>query len=319
MACAIPARIADMDASTVAGMEGQPLAMPAWKSVVGSIAAFLVALLFLSSGIWKLTEPIQWSRNLEEFLVPGVLSVPFTLALSVSETLAGVLILIPRFRRWGAWLASLLLVAFMVWVGWHYTALTGKDCSCFPLVKRSIGPLFFPEDMAMLILAALAGWFARPSTAIRGAAALLAGIAVFAGASYTWAEMHLTGTKAPESIIVDGKPYSLQHGTIFLFFYDPNCGHCDAAARSMAKLHWKSDVTIIGIPTSEAHFAAAFIHDTGFKMLTSLELDKLKKVFPFGDPPYGVALQDGREQGPVSRYEEGSEPADTLRKLGLID
>ena len=46
--------------------------------------------------------------------------------------------------------------------------------------------------------------------------------------------MHQTGTKAPDSITVDGKPYSLQHGKIFLFFYDPNCGHCDAAARTMS-------------------------------------------------------------------------------------
>lgn len=307
-----------MSASTALEFPGRSMEMPAWKSAGGHVAAILVALLFLSSGIWKILDPIVWSKNLEEFLVPTWLSTPGTLALSVSETLAGVLILVPGFRRWGAWLASLLLVAFMVWVGWHYTALVGKDCSCFPIVKRAVGPMFFPEDGAMLLFAIIAGLWVRPPASLRGAVAILAAVAVFAGLSYGVARSHQTGTKAPDTITVDGKPYSLQHGRIFLFFYDPNCGHCDAAARTMARLHWKDDVTIIGIPTTMPRFAAAFVRDTGIKALTSLDLDALKKVFPFGDPPYGVALDNGRETGPVPHY-EGAEPEETLRKLGFIE
>jgi hypothetical protein len=65
-------------------------------------------------------------------------------------------------------------------------------------------------------------------------------------------------------------------------------------------------------------FAASFLHDTKFQALTSNDLDMLKKIFPFGDPPYGVALDNGREQGPVAHYDE-PEPAGELRKLGFID
>ena len=79
-----------------------------------------------------------------------------------------------------------------------------------------------------------------------------------------------------------------------------------------------SDVGIVAVPIYDGRFAAAFLHDTGLKAMTSLDLDPLKKVFPFGDPPYGVALDNGREQGPVAHY-EGSEPADTLRKLGYVE
>ena len=307
-----------MSASTVAGVEGQAFAMPAWKNVVSHIAAALTAVLFLTSGIWKLSDPLGWSRMLEQMLVPVMFSLPFTLMLSVSETAAGVLVLVPRFRRWGALLAGLLLVAFMIYIGFNYSALVGRDCSCFPWVKRAINPAFFAEDGVMLLLAILAGWFARPSQSLKTAALVVAAIALSAGAGYGNQVMRQTGTKAPDSITVEGKPYSLQHGRVFLFFYDPNCSHCDAAARGMAKLHWKSDVTIIGIPTTEAHFAAAFIHDTGLNMKTSLDLEPLKKIFPFGDPPYGVALDNGREQGPVAHY-EGSEPVDSLKKLGLIE
>ncbi len=305
----------------MAAARHRPLEMPAWKSAVSWAGALVTALLFLSAGLWKMSDPFGWSRMLEQLLMPYQFSMPSTLALAIGETAAGVLVLIPRFRRWGSLLASLLLVVFMIYIGYNYSALIGRDCSCFPWVKRAVGPAFFAEDAGMLLAAVLAGWFAKPVDSWKRAAAVTAVIALCAGGSYAFALSRQTGAKAPDSITVDGKPYSLQHGTIFLFFYDPNCSHCDAAARGMAKLHWRSDVRIIGIPTSMPQFAASFIHDTGLKMQTSLDLETLKKIFPFGDPPYGVALENGRETGPVSHFDEngGAEPAATLRKLGLIE
>jgi uncharacterized membrane protein YphA (DoxX/SURF4 family) len=310
-----------MDATTMAVIGDRPLEMPAWKTALSWAGALITALLFLSAGLWKMSDPFGWSRMLEQLLMPYRFSMPSTVALAIGETAAGVLVLIPRFRRWGSLLASLLLVAFMIYIGYNYSALIGRDCSCFPWVKRAVGPAFFAEDAGMLLAAILAGWFAKPAESWKRAAAITAVIALCAGGSYAFALSRQTGTKAPDSITVDGKPYSLQHGSIFLFFYDPNCSHCDAAARGMAKLHWRSDVRIIGIPTSMPQFAASFIHDTGLKMQTSLDLEILKKIFPFGDPPYGVALENGRETGPVSHFDEngGTEPADTLRKLGLIE
>ncbi|MBZ5605666.1 MAG: hypothetical protein LAO79_25480 [Acidobacteriia bacterium] len=296
----------------------QSLELPSWKSVVSHLAALAVATLFVTAGVWKSIDPFTWSRMAEQLLVPVQFSIPLTLLLAVGETFAGVMVLVPRFRRWGAWVASLLLLVFMIYIGINYHALIGRDCSCFPWVKRAVGPMFFVEDAAMLAAAILAGWWARPSISLRSAAVVLGVVAVFAGASYGAAITRQTGTKAPESITVDGKPYSLQHGRIFVFFYDPNCSHCDAAARAMAKLHWKDDVVKIGIPTTMPQFAPAFVRETGMTMLTSLDLAKMKEVFPFGDPPYGVVLENGRETGPVPHYED-VEPAATLRKLGLIE
>lgn len=292
--------------------------MPAWKSVASHIAALAVALLFLTAGIWKMTDPYAWSRMVEDLRVPYQLSMYATLALAISETLAGALILFPKFRRWGAALSTLLLVVFMIYIGINYSALVGKECSCFPWVKRTIGPGFFAGDAAMLVAALLAGWWSRPATGLRQAAGILALIAVATGTSYAFATAHLSGTKAPDSITVDGKPFSLEHGRIFLWFYDPQCGHCQEAAEHMAKYNWKSDVTIIAIPTNQPRWAQGFLTDTGLKAKTSTDLDLLKKTFPFGDPPYGVLLENGRERAPVPHYDL-PEPADTLRKLGLID
>lgn len=308
-----------MDASTAADPLSTTLEMPSWKTAAGHVAALLLALIFVTSGVWKALDPLKWSRFLEEFLVPISLSIPFTLALATAETFGGVLILVPRFRRWGSIIVSLLLVAFMGYIGIHYSQLLGKDCSCFPIVKRTVGPMFFVGDGAMLLAAMLAGWWARPSFSKRSAAVVLGAVAVFTGVSYGTALARQTGTKAPDTTIVDGKPFNLQHGRIFIFFYDPECSHCDAAARHMSKLKWKSDVTTIGVPTHDPQFAASFLHDTGLKAITSEEIQKLKAVFPFGDPPYGVVLENGRQIGAVPHYEEGNEPDDTLRKLDLIE
>src|ERR1017187_5656856 len=123
-----------MDASTAADFPSHALEMPPWKSVVSHIAALAVALLFISAGVWKITDPFGWSRMLEELLVPYRFSLPFTLVLAVTETFAGTLILVPRFRRWGAWIAAALLFAFIGYIGFNYTALLRQDCTCFSWV-----------------------------------------------------------------------------------------------------------------------------------------------------------------------------------------
>lgn len=292
--------------------------VPAWKNIGGHLAALLIAILFVTAGVWKITDPFTWRTMVEQLLVPVYLSLPLTLVLAVGETFAGVLILVPRFRRWGAWLAGLLLIVFMLYVGWNYSSLLGKECSCFPWVKRTVGPGFFYGDAAMLALAMIAGWWGRPSESVRSAAVVLGAVVVFTGVSFAVAASHQFGIAAPAQITVDGQQYSLQHGRIFLYFFDPQCSHCEAAAKTMSKFNWK-DTQLIAIPTREPRFAASFLEDTKFHAKTSLDVDLLKKAFPFGDPPYGVVLENGRSKGMVSQYDDATEPAATLRKLGAIE
>ena len=299
------------------GLASATFDLPGWKKTISGVAALLLAILFFASGAWKLTDPFQWAQALTEFKVPSQFALPFTLALGVGETFSAVLVLVPRFRRWGSLLIGLMLIAFMIYVGANYGALAGKDCSCFPIVKRTIGPGFFAGDAVMLAMATLTGWWARPSENIRAVLVVLGTVVVFAGVSYGVNATRLTGLKAPESITVDGQPFSLQHGDIFLFFYDPECLHCDAAARRMAKLNWK-DTKVIAIPTHDPQFAASFLHDTGLKAGTSLEIQLLRSKFQFVDPPYGVALQRGRQKAVVTSFED-TEPAATLHRIGFIE
>lgn len=291
--------------------------LPAWKTIISFVAALGLAILFIASGVWKIMDPFTWRTLVEQLKVPYALSMPLTIALGISEAFAGVLVLVPRFRRWGAWLAIALLIVFMLYMGVNYSTLAGKDCSCFPWVKRTVSPEFFIGDLVMVLMGVIAAMWSRRSEGIRSAAVVLGAIAVFAAVSFGVAAARQTGTKAPESITVDGQPFSLQHGRILLYFYDPQCSHCDMAAKKMSTYNWGA-TKVIAIPTQGAQWAEAFLRDTGLKAGTSLDVKKLKEVFPFRDPPYAVALEGGREKGAVSRF-EGDEPAPTLRSLGMIE
>ena len=299
-------------AANPAGME-----LPGWKSVTAAISSVLLALLFFVSGSWKLTDPFQWSQALTQFLIPGNLAMPFTLLLGIGEIFGAILILIPRYRRWGGWLIGFMLVAFMAYIGFNYGSLAGKECSCFPMVKRSVGPGFFIGDVVMLAMAVVAAaWSAKPS-GFRPLVVILGAVAVFAGVSYGINANQQTGLKAPDSITVDGKLVSLKTGHIFLFFYDPECMHCDAAARRMSKLKW-GGTQVISIPTRMPQFAESFLKDTKLQAGTSPDGKLLRETFKFVDPPYGVALDNGRQKATVVNFEE-SEPAKTLKSIGYVE
>src|SRR5581483_2743735 len=294
--------------------------LPAWKKLIGGVCAVLLAIVFFVSGAWKLSDPFKWSQFLAEFQVAPALALPGTLALGVAEMLGGVLILVPRFRRWGSWLVGLLLLMFMIYIGANYNVLAGKDCSCFPLVKRTVGPAFFVGDGAMFLMAVAAGVWTRTSENLRAALLILGAVAVFAAASFGVNTARESGLQAPASITGDGKPFSLQEGKVFLFFYDPTCQHCEAAARKMSKLSWK-DTSIVAVPIDTPQFAASFLHDTGLKAGTSNDLALLTKTFKFASGPYGVALVRGRQKATVDvgTFETDGQPQALLHNLGFVD
>lgn len=293
------------------------LALPGWKTAVSSLAAVLLAIVFLVAGVWKINDPFSAAVRLTQALVPGDLSLPAALLLGIGETFTGVLLVVPRFRRWGAWLVSLELVAFVIYIGANYSVLRGEECNCFPWIKRAVGPAFFVGDGIMLLLGVMAGWWARPSESRRSAALVLGAVVVFALASYGVAAARHSSITAPQWITAGGKPFSLHQGRVFLYFFDPECSHCDAAARLMAHYNWK-EVTVIGVVTAQPQFAQEFMQSTGLRGLISMDGGLLRETFPFVDAPYAVALENGRQQAAFSRF--GREELEGgLRRLGFIN
>jgi hypothetical protein len=74
----------------------------------------------------------------------------------------------------------------------------------------------------------------------------------------------------------------------------------------------------VAIPVSAPRYAPAFLQESGLKAVVSTDLDKLKSTFPYTAVPAGIALENGREKGPLTKFEEDSEPATTLRELGFV-
>src|ERR1700691_4331558 len=155
-----------------------------WQAGITWTAAILISIVFFVAGLWKLTDPIGAAVRLAQAKVPESLSVLTAVGLGTLETFTAVLLLIPRLRRWGSLLGTFLLAAFMIFIGIHYNELIGVDCSCFPWVKRAVGPQFFVGDGVMMLLAIGAGVWARASRGIRPATVILGAVAVFALASF---------------------------------------------------------------------------------------------------------------------------------------
>jgi uncharacterized membrane protein YphA (DoxX/SURF4 family) len=305
------------DSMAQARLGVSPRELARWKNGASGAAAVLLALLFLSSGLWKITGIEAWAMRLAQARVPESLSVAGALVFGVAETLAGMLLLVPRLRRWGAILSAVLLIAFVTYFAVNYGALRGQDCSCFPWIRRVVGPGFFAGDAAMLVLAAMAWVWAPRPTGFRAAALIFAAVAVFALVSYGVEAVRQTGTEAPASIVVDGRPVSLAHGRFFLFFFNPQCMHCLDAARRMSGFHW-GDTQVIAIPVDQPQFAQQFLSESGLRAAVSSDFELLKRTFGYSTYPFGVALVDGREKAPVTRF-DGDEPGASLRRLGLIN
>jgi uncharacterized membrane protein YphA (DoxX/SURF4 family) len=278
-----------------------------------------MAAVFLAAGVWKASDPSGVAVMLTQLKVPQSLSVALAVCLALSETFTGVLLLVPRFRKWGAAAGSLLLLAFMLYIGAHYAELRGADCSCFPWLKRTVGPGFFVGDLVMLALTFAAGITAPAAAGPRPVSLVLAAVALFALGSFGFASTRHHGVKAPASIAAaDGKPISLGQGKVFIYFFNPQCLHCLEAGRRLAALDW-GDTRFIGVPTENPQFGTWFMGKAGLggRGPVSNDLDILKKTFPFDLPPAGVALEDGYEKTMLLQFED-AEPKATLEKIGFV-
>jgi uncharacterized membrane protein YphA (DoxX/SURF4 family) len=289
-----------------------------WKAWVGWTAAILMAALWLIAGVWKLMNLSGFQLMLTQLLVPVSLSMPGTLALVVSELTAGILLLVPAWRRIGGYFSAGLLLVFMGYVGYNYEALLGADCSCFPWIERSVGPGFFWGDGAMLVLALLAAWFSRPPARLTQAAYAVVGVLAMTGVMYAVDQSApAAADDLPATIQVEGGELALSEGPVFLYFFNPTCMHCLDAGIAMSKYPWKA--TFVGIPTQDPDFGPQFFGDAGLKdVKLSTELDRLKTVFPFEDVPYAVALQDGKVVAQLRFFEE-PELGHELREIGFVE
>ena len=66
----------------------------------------------------------------------------------------------------------------------------------------------------------------------------------------------------------------------------------------------------------QAQFAGQFLQQTGLRAVVSSDFALLARTFSYSTYPFGVALENGREKAPLTKF-EGDEPTATLRRLGF--
>ena len=292
--------------------------LPAWKAFAGRACAYILSLLFLASGFWKLTDLHATADRMVESLVPSALSLLAAVAVAVFETFAAVLLLFPKHRRWGAWIAGGMLAVFMLYVGVQYNRLLGQDCNCFPWIRRVVGPAFFAGDAAMLVLAGFAGVWADQSAGWRRTALLFCCVCLLSGGCYAITSALRSASDVPETAIVDGKPLNLRQGKVLLYFFDPDCLHCFAIAQEMGKQDWGA-TRIVALATREQHRASTFVKDSGLPASISPDAELLRKTFPFTNAPHTVALDQGKAAATFRFGDmDGAEYFLALRSLGMM-
>ena len=73
---------------------------------------------------------------------------------------------------------------------------------------------------------------------------------------------------------------------------------------------------MVAVPVEQPQYAAQFLSDTGLTAMISTDFEKLKQAFQYTSYPFGVALENGRETAPLTKFDD-DEPVATLRRLGF--
>ena len=120
------------------------------------IARLLLAGVFVVAGLAKLGDLAGSRQAMRDFGVPALLAAPFGLLLPLAE-LAVAIALIPTVSAWwGALGALVLLLLFIVGIGYNLARGRQPECHCFGQLHST--PAGWPSLMRNLVLAIIASF-----------------------------------------------------------------------------------------------------------------------------------------------------------------
>jgi uncharacterized membrane protein YphA (DoxX/SURF4 family) len=139
--------------------------------IVLRLAALVLGGLFLYAAKDKILYPREFARIVYHYRLIGpsqtlspVVANVFAVMLPWIEAAAGLLLVVGVWRREAALLTALMLVMFLVAVGWAMAhGIDVEKCGCFSVTAegRAAGWKLIAEDTAMLLAALWLAW-ARP-------------------------------------------------------------------------------------------------------------------------------------------------------------
>lgn len=104
-----------------------------WRDWLGLVARLVPGIVFLYAGITKIINIPAFALNIDAYqLLPELwMSDVLAYILPVVEILAGLLLIVGLLTRGAAAVTLLMLVAFIVGIGWVWSQGINIDCGCF--------------------------------------------------------------------------------------------------------------------------------------------------------------------------------------------
>jgi cobalt-zinc-cadmium efflux system protein len=143
---------------------------PAWLTnpLLVRLAAFVLGALFLYASHDKILHPREFARIVYHYRLIGpshtvspVIANTFAVTLPWVEALTGLLLVVGLWRREAAVTTAVMLVMFLVAVGWAMSqGIDVEKCGCFTVSGegRAAGWKLVAEDAAMLAAAVWIAW-----------------------------------------------------------------------------------------------------------------------------------------------------------------
>lgn len=116
-----------------------------WRDWVGLIARLVLGVVFMFAGVTKIVNIPLFQQNIRAYqLLPELwMSDALGYVLPVVEIIVALLLLVGLLTRGAAAVTLLMLVAFIIGIGWVWSQGISVDCGCF-----GTGGEVAPEDTA---------------------------------------------------------------------------------------------------------------------------------------------------------------------------
>ena len=103
-----------------------------WPDWVGLVARLVPGLVFLYAGLVKVVDMESFADSIRAYqLVGWEFAEVLSRILPIVELAAGLLLIVGLFTRWAAATTLLMLLAFIVGIGWVWAKGINIDCGCF--------------------------------------------------------------------------------------------------------------------------------------------------------------------------------------------
>ena len=180
-----------------------------------------------------------------------------------------------------------------------------------------MGPGFFIGDGAMLLLAAIAGVWAKRPGGVRTLALICGAVAVFATVSYGVDVVQQSGAVAPPRSRWMRSRTTSRTARSSSFSSIPHARTAPRRRGGWPSCRW-GDTRVVATPVELPQFASQFLSETGLRAIVTSDFAKLKTALGYTAYPFGAVLVDGRERAAITKF-DGDEPESTLRRLGLAE